>query len=241
MVRPFAALWLLPSLVACAARGGAPLPAERPASTTIAEVVNTAALAAALRSDAFVIAGMDSALANIAYDSTGAVGSVALYHPDATEADEERIAAVVRGHAVAGAAVATRAWFLIIRGDAPVIRPFEPDGEERPRLLNRSELASGLGALAGDASMRNRKTTVRLFLNMEGVPQRAVVEQTSGSIAADQALVEVAKRARFTPGQLGGFPISVWIRLPLTIADEQAEPEMPPPLVPPPSNPRPLG
>ncbi len=207
------------------AQGGR-APRAVPERLILTEVADSGALARALAAEPFVGAGSDTALLSVSYDSTGALVSVGFFHPAASEEQAERLGAIIKGLLAAAARPKAHAWALVIRGDVPRVLPFEPSGEAAPRMLNRSELARALQALAARPELRNREAQVWLYVGMDGAVKNARIVRTSGSVEADRALLEVARQARFEPARLDRFVVPVWIQFPLAI--RKAEPASPP-------------
>ena len=218
-----AALVLLALVAGCSATSSRSTTAAGVSSSkdsqrlVLAEVTDIAALVQALAAERFMRAGTDTALTSIAYDSTGALGAVRFLHPGASEEEAERIESRFRERLAPAALPKTSAWLMLVRGDTPRVLSFEPTGEKAPRMLNTDELARGLRALTAQPEMRNREAGVWVFVSMKGDVQQAKVVQTSGSIKADQALLELAKRARFSPARMDRFPVPAWVQFPLSI------------------------
>ena len=88
---------------------------------------------------------------------------------------------------------------------------------------------AGSRTLTEQPEMRDREAGVWVFVGMEGDVQEAKVVRTSGSIKADQALLELAKRARFSPARIDRFPVSAWVQFPLSTGKSAtAAPTKPP-------------
>lgn len=88
-----------------------------------------------------------------------------------------------------------------------------------PNLLNREEVDAVLQqeypALLRDAGVAGT-TLVHLFVDTNGRVRNQLVKTTSGHRALDEAALQVARVARFSPAQNRGTPVSLWITLPIT-------------------------
>lgn len=59
------------------------------------------------------------------------------------------------------------------------------------------------------------KTTVRVLIGADGLPQRAEIAKSSGFDRLDQAAVGTVMRWRFVPGKRGGVPEAMWFNVPI--------------------------
>lgn len=221
--RRYRALLLLVVVSGCAPAsagraGGARQEAGR-VPLDLAAVADTAALHVTLAADPFVRGGADTALVVIEYDSTGALVPPRVEHPAATEEDAERVRMIISETLAASGEPRARGWFTLTRGARPRLHAFEPVSEEMPRMLNRPEIGRALEQLAADPTLRDREMTVRLRVGIDGSVGEAMVVRSTGSIAADQALLDLARRVRFTPARLDWFPVSTWVQFPLQIRE----------------------
>ena len=59
------------------------------------------------------------------------------------------------------------------------------------------------------------KTTVRVMIDADGLPQRAELMKSSGFDRLDQAALTTVMRWRFVPGKRGGVAEAMWINVPI--------------------------
>ena len=59
------------------------------------------------------------------------------------------------------------------------------------------------------------KTTVRVLIGIDGLPQRSEVAKSSGFERLDQAALTTVMRWRFVPGKRGGVPEAMWFNVPI--------------------------
>jgi protein TonB len=99
--------------------------------------------------------------------------------------------------------------------DAPRFTPFTV----RPEVKNRDELARAMEreypALLRDAGIGGR-VIVHFFIDENGVVQNAVLAESSGHRALDEAALRIAPIIEFTPALNRDRQVPVWIRLPVT-------------------------
>jgi protein TonB len=89
----------------------------------------------------------------------------------------------------------------------------------RPEMKNREELAQAMireyPPLLRDARIGGR-VIVHFFIDENGVVQNAVIAQSCGQKALDDAALRVATLAEFTPALNRDRRVPVWIQLPIT-------------------------
>ncbi len=101
----------------------------------------------------------------------------------------------------------------LAQGD-PIATPFD----RRPSALNRDEFQAALLEHAPDnvdLMPGSNLVMVYLLIDTQGNVRRTVVSGTSGYSSLDQAAETVARVLRFSPGQLDGKPVPVWLELPI--------------------------
>lgn len=59
------------------------------------------------------------------------------------------------------------------------------------------------------------KTTIRVFIGVDGQPQQAEIAKSSGFDRLDQAAMATVMRWRFVPGKRGGVPEAMWFNVPI--------------------------
>jgi periplasmic protein TonB len=59
------------------------------------------------------------------------------------------------------------------------------------------------------------KTTVRVMIGVDGLPQRAEIARSSGFDRLDQAAMATVMRWRFVPGKRGGVAEAMWFNVPI--------------------------
>lgn len=59
------------------------------------------------------------------------------------------------------------------------------------------------------------KTTVRVLIGIDGLPQRSEVAKSSGFERLDQAALATVMRWRYVPGKRGGVPEAMWFNVPI--------------------------
>lgn len=163
-------------------------------------------------------AASDTGLVSVAYDSTGALGEIRYFRRQmVTEEDARAVARHLRDYFPALGAPRVNGWGLLVRDPFPRLVDYQPRGECMPAIANRGELARLLLRAADDRAVRGRSAVVRVHVGRDGSVMDARVHGSSGSVAADQALLGIARRARFAPATLDGFLVPVWSSFPLSI------------------------
>lgn len=59
------------------------------------------------------------------------------------------------------------------------------------------------------------KTTIRVLIGVDGLPQRAEIAKSSGFDRLDQAAMATVMRWRYSPGKRGGVPEAMWFNVPI--------------------------
>ena len=59
------------------------------------------------------------------------------------------------------------------------------------------------------------KTTVRVLIGTDGLPQRSEIAKSSGFERLDQAAMTTVMRWRYVPGKRGGVPEAMWFNVPI--------------------------
>ena len=59
------------------------------------------------------------------------------------------------------------------------------------------------------------KTTVRVLIGVDGLPQRSEIAKSSGFERLDQAAMATVMRWRYVPGKRGGLPEAMWFNVPI--------------------------
>lgn len=59
------------------------------------------------------------------------------------------------------------------------------------------------------------KTTVRVLIGSDGLPQRSEIVRSSGFDRLDQVAVATVMRWRYVPGKRGGVPEAMWVNVPI--------------------------
>ena len=59
------------------------------------------------------------------------------------------------------------------------------------------------------------KTTVRVLIGPDGLPQRSEIAKSSGFERLDQAAMATVMRWRYVPGKRGGVPEAMWFNVPI--------------------------
>jgi len=99
--------------------------------------------------------------------------------------------------------------------EAPTFTPFTV----KPGVKNRDELSRAMEReyppLLRDAGIGGT-VVVHFFIDEEGVVQNALVAESSGHKALDEAALKVAPIIRFTPALNRDKRVAVWIQLPIT-------------------------
>lgn len=103
--------------------------------------------------------------------------------------------------------------------DTPTATPYTVP----PNLINEQEVQQAIDdeypPLLRDAGIGGT-VHVRIFVDVEGVVQNAVVGRSSGHDPLDEAALRAARAMRFTPALDVDEPVAVWIAIPITfIAD----------------------
>lgn len=59
------------------------------------------------------------------------------------------------------------------------------------------------------------KSTIRVMIGVDGLPQRAEIAKSSGFDRLDQAAMATVMRWRYVPGKRGGVPEAMWFNVPI--------------------------
>ncbi len=59
------------------------------------------------------------------------------------------------------------------------------------------------------------QVVVQVFVGVDGAPQRAQIDRSSGYERLDQAALTAVMAWRFVPGKLGGTPEAMWFNVPI--------------------------
>lgn len=59
------------------------------------------------------------------------------------------------------------------------------------------------------------RSTIRVLIGADGLPQRAEIAKSSGFERLDQAAMATVMRWRYVPGKRGGVPESMWFNVPI--------------------------
>jgi protein TonB len=110
-------------------------------------------------------------------------------------------------------------------GPAGAIGPGEAPARGAPAAAGRVDLPSG-----NADHLRNAKppyprqsqrlgeqgqVVVQVFVGVDGAPQRAQIDRSSGYERLDQAALTAVMAWRFVPGKLGGTPEAMWFNVPI--------------------------
>lgn len=132
--------------------------------------------------------------------------------------DTSRIAALLDDGLVVSVAKEEPLRLLIHDGDDFVFRTVRQFTTCAPRFRNRSGVANQLGRIG--RRLRVSQTLViraRLWIDVEGRVGPVEIEQSSGSIEVDAAVLEAARGWRFEPARNEGIPVAVWLAFPITL------------------------
>jgi len=101
--------------------------------------------------------------------------------------------------------------------ESPTFTPFTV----RPDIANRGTVARAMEAeyppLVRDAGIGGT-AVVWFFIDETGATRRALLRESSGHKALDEAALRVAEQVEFTPALNGEEPVPVWIALPITFS-----------------------
>lgn len=100
-------------------------------------------------------------------------------------------------------------------------RPYFTPYTKKPELANRADVARALVQnYPPDLRAQGVGGTVQvwLFVNQDGVVERAQVKQTSNAPQLDDAALRVARMMLFSPAENRGQKTAVWIAVPIVFA-----------------------
>jgi TonB family protein len=86
-----------------------------------------------------------------------------------------------------------------------------------PELRNRAELGRAIARASRNVSSSG-EVHVKLLIDDQGRVVKAEVQKSSGFPGLDQAAIEAARTARFSPCTADGAPIQCWIVMPLVLS-----------------------
>ena len=251
MIRTLSSLALIVMLGGCAAAAPAAAPAtalapeRRPtfANLPVSAFIDSAALHRALLAAPPAPAEFRlKPLYVVVYDSTGGlkdVKTVSERHFPAEYGRQmvELLRANVRPRVAATRPSVNYVWLQ--SGSSPRIAVEEGLVEVRPRLQNTSAVTRELSRASerlqrSNPGLAGRSVTasVSMRVTQEGVPEEPRLSQSTGNIQIDREIIGVAHSMRFAPASLNGYPVSVLIELPITLAfnppQQPPQPAFPP-------------
>lgn len=117
----------------------------------------------------------------------------------------------------------TSYYVRVAGGPTPVVD--RPEVTTRPPVLrNQAWVMARLSDLAGDLALRpgaRRQAAGGIYVDMrvsstgEVDAETLRVVHSSGVASVDNAVLGIARRMRFAPGEIDGIPAPVWIRVPM--------------------------
>jgi len=138
------------------------------------------------------------------------------------EATDRLVAVVVEGlpSLEEGAAARERpprpAFRLLLKGGRDPTVEVGPAVECPPRVRNRPTIDRALHNLADEVGGPYR-AVVQVEVAPDGSAGQVELVESSGNALADQGFLGVARRMRFDPAHLDGFPVTTHSRLPLSV------------------------
>jgi TonB family protein len=86
-----------------------------------------------------------------------------------------------------------------------------------PQLVNRQEISQRVAEVAR-AQRADGRVDVWIQVAKDGHVEDVRLAQSSGSRMLDTAILDLCRRARFSPQKVDGFPIPRWIKFPVTMS-----------------------
>lgn len=189
-----------------------------PDSRSLAPIIDSAGLAAELAEVGLLLPGLT--LASVTPDSMGAP-RIRVTSGELSEDAEARLEEVVLNHVQSFERIDT-ARLVLAENAVAAPRRVSRFASCQPRLLNGRQVISDVTDRLSSEDLRVRRTVgVRLFIGPTGQVEEARIQQSSGLPAVDRAVIEGFRSASFTPAQVEGIPVPVWISLPITVGQRR--------------------
>ncbi|MCI0434510.1 MAG: energy transducer TonB [Gemmatimonadetes bacterium] len=206
----------------CHALAAVPLAAQErrpPGLPPLAQVMDQAALAADLATVGHAwLPEKGEVVLSVQYDTVGVVARIRMVSGDVESERADSLLELVRSRLLRQPPVPAdrpyRAFRLKLVAGDPVTFAIEASRSDVPRLLNRDEVQRLLQEQIR-LGMRG-EVVVELFVNEHGAVERSRVYQSSLNQTVDAVAIKVARATQFDPGRIDGYPVPVWVRMPVT-------------------------
>lgn len=187
-----------------------------PHEASIEEVVDSAALAAAL--DDVWRSGAGLTLAIVRYDSLGALGPISTLSATHTSQERDRIAELVEQVSRPEAEAGSR--FDLVLGDSRGPAPYRsrPFRACAPEMLNREFIAERLSEESRRLQLPiNVQALVAVEVQSDASISDVRLMRGSGDTQADRIALSVARETTWRPGMWEGIPVGpIWGQFPVT-------------------------
>ncbi len=166
-------------------------------------------------------------LFSVLYDSTGTLATVEPISKFVMPAEwGGTIAALLRQHVAPRLSARKGASEIVwlVSGATPRIAVIDAAVEARPRLQNTAQMARELDALAQRLVLRapylgggSYTAEVAAAVDGHGIPLAPYLVRRSADPEINREMLEIAKKMRFSPALLEGYPVKVLVQIPLTV------------------------
>lgn len=218
-----ASLAMMVTAAACASSSGA-----RPSGCasdlslhprSLNEVMDSVRLAADLIDAWYARSGL--ILAEVPYDSIGAVDSVRVMGERMPTGTRELLQRVVERHVPPRGDPRSRVHLVLGDGDGASPRRVRELRVCPPSLTNTDHVRDLIAAEARRFPLETR-AVVRLYVRVlpDGSVGEVRIAQRSTNVAMDAVAVRIMREARFEPGRTEGIPVDVWASFPVTFIPE---------------------
>jgi TonB family protein len=155
-------------------------------------------------------------VAQLSFDA-GAVDYVRVWSETMSGSARSEIAASIRGAIVSAPTNSDQVYLLLADAQGPALRRVQELRRCAPVLLRERDTAREIAAEANQLGLQERHVVrIQLFVQEDGTVADVRIDQSSGNTSVDLAAGTVFRSARFTPAQIEGIAVPVWISVPVT-------------------------
>lgn len=156
-------------------------------------------------------------VASLSLSDSGGV-EVTVYVAEADAPGRAAVAAILERGLTVSPSATEPLRVLIHDGTEVVFRTVAEFTTCAPRFLDSRRAASDLRAVARRFRVGETTTIrVRLWIGEDGGVGDAMLDQGSGSLDLDAAVLELARNWRYAPARNEGIPVAVWLTYPVTL------------------------
>jgi len=160
--------------------------------------------------------GSTLTVASLSFEG-GVVDSVRVWSETMSDSAQSQIAASIRGAIVSAPTDSDPVHMLLADTQGPALRRVQELRRCAPVLLRERDTGREIAAEANRLGLQERHVVrIWLFVQEDGTVADVRIDQSSGNTNFDLAAGRVFQSARFTPAQIEGIAVPVWISVPVT-------------------------